>query len=307
MITYQSILKEFANKDERLVVLTAENRALIRDLPVSLGNRFVDVGIAEQTMIGMAAGLALRGRIPVCHALTSFLIFRAYEFIRNCVAIPALPVKLCGYIPGFLSDANGPTHQALEDISMMRTLPNMEVFCPADAEELALMLPYILESGKPAYVRINHKSSSIDHSPFLPGKAEVYSLGRDVNILVTGMLLNEVLKTQKMLESQGVSTGVINMRSLKPIDEDIIIKAVSTKSFLIIVEDHFRTGGLFSAVAEILAKNGLRTRIISFAMEDKWFTPALLPDVLNHEGFTAEAMYHKIYSTINQLIYVKFN
>lgn len=307
MMRYQNLLRTYAADNERLLVMTAENRALIRDLPASLGNRFIDVGIAEQTMIGMAAGLALRGRIPVCHALTSFLIFRAYEFIRNCVALPALPVKLCGYIPGFLSDANGPTHQALEDVGLMRALPNMEVFCPADEEELILMMPYILESAKPAYVRINHHVSGVEHQDFTAGKSEVISVGRDVNILVLGMLLGEVLKTRDMLEAQGISTGVTNIRCMKPFDEDTILELVSSKSFIVTVEDHFRTGGLYSAVSEVLVKHGLRTRIISFALDDQWFKPAMLQDVLKYEGFTSEALYHKIFYKINQLIYVKFN
>src|SRR6476620_1574638 len=114
------------------MVLTAENRAAIRNLPAKIGDRFIDVGIAEQTMIGMAAGLALRGRIPVCHALATFLTLRAFEFSRPDVGIPRLPVKLVGGVPGFLSDGHRPTHQALEDIALMRGVPGMQVFCPAD-------------------------------------------------------------------------------------------------------------------------------------------------------------------------------
>src|SRR6476620_6530455 len=123
------------------MVLTAENRAAIRNLPAKIGDRFIDVGIAEQTMIGMAAGLALRGRIPVCHALATFLTLRAFEFIRTDVGIAKLPVKLVGSVPGFLSEGNGPTHQAIEDIALMRGIPNMQVFCPADERELVQMLP----------------------------------------------------------------------------------------------------------------------------------------------------------------------
>ena len=306
-MSYQSILKSIALADERLMVLTAENRALIRDLPAELGERFVDVGIAEQTMIGMAAGLALRGRIPVCHALAPFLLFRAYEFIRNNVAMPSLPVKLSGYIPGFLSDANGPTHQALEDISLMRGLPHMEVYCPADEEDLELMLPHILTNHKPAYIRINTKPAFFTHSDYEPGKAEVISIGKDVNIIVAGFLFTEAMKACRLLESEGISVGIINARSVKPLDEQAVLDVVSTKSFIITIEDHFRTGGLFSAVSEVLARHGQRARIIPFAMNDQWFKPALLQDVLVYEGFTAEALYHKIYNTINQLFYVKFN
>src|SRR3954468_20599566 len=123
MRTYEEVLLECALADERIVVMTAENRAAIRNLPAKLGERFIDVGIAEQTMIGAAAGLALRGRIPIVHALATFLTLRAFEFIRTDVGIGGLPVKLVGTVPGFLSEANGPTHQALEDVALMRGIP----------------------------------------------------------------------------------------------------------------------------------------------------------------------------------------
>src|SRR4051794_14655757 len=128
---YEQCLADLAARDERIVVMTAENRAAIRNLPQQLGGRFIDVGIAEATMIGAAAGLALRGRIPVSHALAAFLTLRAFEFIRDDVGIPNLPVKLVGGVPGVLSDGNGPTHQAIEDIALMRGIPNVNVFAPA--------------------------------------------------------------------------------------------------------------------------------------------------------------------------------
>src|SRR5258708_1796691 len=119
---YEDLLIEALLRDERFVVLTAENRALIRNIPhhTTFKNRFIDTGITEQTMVGVAAGLALRGRVPIVHALAAFLTMRAFEFIRTDVGIAQLPVKLTGFIPGLLSDGNGPTHQAIEDIAMMR-------------------------------------------------------------------------------------------------------------------------------------------------------------------------------------------
>src|SRR5581483_7787888 len=153
MPTYEEFLKERALRDEALVVMTAENRAVIRNLPPVLGPRFIDVGICEQTMIGAAAGLALRGRTPVAHALATFLTMRAFEFIRTDVGIPGLPVTLVGGVPGFLSEANGPTHQALEDVAIMRGIPGMQVFCPADREELISGMQAVLDSKKPTYVR----------------------------------------------------------------------------------------------------------------------------------------------------------
>src|SRR5580700_9563155 len=152
---YESKLRELALRDERLVVMTAENRAAIRGLPAVLGDRFVDTGITEQAMIGAAAGLALRGRIPVAHALATFLTLRAFEFIRSDVGIAGLQVKLVGAVPGFLSDGNGPTHQALEDVALMRGIPNLDVFCPADASDMVLGLESFLATGRPGYLRYN--------------------------------------------------------------------------------------------------------------------------------------------------------
>src|SRR4029078_12140725 len=134
--TYETLLATLAEADPRLVVMTAENRAAIRNLPPRLGARFVDVGICEQTMVGMAAGLALRGRVPVVHALATFLTLRAFEFIRTDVGIGKLPGKLGGGGPGLLSEANGPTHQAIDDIAVMRAIPGMEIVCPSDEAEL---------------------------------------------------------------------------------------------------------------------------------------------------------------------------
>lgn len=307
MRTYQDLLRELAITNERLFVLTAENRALIRDLPETLGDRFLDVGIAEQTMIGMAAGLALRGRIPICHALAPFLIFRAYEFIRNNICIPGLPVKLSGYIPGFLSDGNGPTHQALEDLSLMRGLPHMEVYCPADEHDMLVMLPDIWESEKPAYIRVNTRKTHFEHSAFEKGKAELISLGSDVNIIVAGFLFEQAMQTKSLLEAQGISVGITNIRSLKPLDEALLLQLAAQNSWIITMEDHFQRGGLYSAVAETYLKYQLRAKVLPFALDDQWFRPALLEDVLQFEGFTAEAMFHKIYSKINCLQYVQFN
>src|SRR6201985_1410090 len=165
-MSYEELLTELAVNDERFIVMTAENRALIRNLPAKRGKRFVDTGITEQTMVGAAAGLALRGRIPVLHALASFLSMRAFEFVRTDAGIPNLPVKLSSFIPGFLSDGNGPTHQALADISIMHGIPNMTVFAPADEDDLVKMLPQIWNHKNPSYVRINTRKMDYEHAPF---------------------------------------------------------------------------------------------------------------------------------------------
>src|SRR5262249_48181369 len=148
-------LIEIAESNHDVVVMTAENRAAIRNLPGRLGSRFIDVGIAEQTLVGAAAGLALRGRIPVVHALAAFLTMRAFQFIRTDVGIAQLPVKFVGACAGFLSEANGPTHQAIEDLALMRGIPGMNVCCPADQGEMLDALASLLGDRAPWYMRYN--------------------------------------------------------------------------------------------------------------------------------------------------------
>jgi transketolase len=293
-MSYEELLTETALADERFIVMTAENRALVRNIPGKLRNRFIDTGITEQTMIGAAAGLALRGRIPVVHALASFLTMRAFEFIRTDTGIPNLPVKLSSFIPGFLSDGNGPTHQAIEDISLMRGIPNMTVFAPADEDDLVKMLPKIWALPKPSYVRINTRKTDYVHAPFELGKAEVISIGDDVTIITYGLLFEQALTAVEILRSEGLSVGLINLRSLKPVDDRAIIEATRDSALTVTLEDHFQTGGLYGIVAEVLLKHGLTANVLPLALNERWFKPALLPAVLQHEGFTGKQVAEKI-------------
>jgi transketolase len=292
-MSYEELLTREALADERFIVMTAENRALVRNIYAHLGNRFIDTGITEQTMIGVAAGLALRGRIPVVHALASFLTMRAFEFVRTDAGIPNLPLKLSSFIPGFLSDGNGPTHQAIEDIALMRGIPNMTVFAPADEDDLIKMLPQIWNYPSPSYVRINTRKTNHEHVPFEWGKAEVISEGTDVTILTYGLLFEQTLEAVNILKEEGLSVGLVNMRSLKPVDEQVILQAAKS-NLLVTVEDHFLTGGLYSIVAEVLLKYQTTTRVLPFALNEKWFKPSLLPNVLQNEGFTGKQIAEKI-------------
>lgn len=294
-MNYEQLLEKLAREDERFVVMTAENRALIRNLPSVLGPRFIDTGITEQCMIGAAAGLALRGRIPVVHALAAFLTMRGYEFIRTDVGIGNVPVKLSSFIPGFLSDANGPTHQAIEDISLMRAIPNVEVFAPADEDDLVKCLPKIWLSGRPAYVRINNRKGSYTHEDnFEIGRAEVVAAGHDVTILTYGFLFEQAIRARAELEQAGRSVGLINIRSLKPFDEATVLEAMARSRLTVTLEDHFHTGGLYSIVAELLLARGLTARVLPIDLGAKWFRPALLQAVLEYEGFTGPQIASRI-------------
>lgn len=294
-MTYEEILKDLVEKDERFMILTAENRAAIRNLPDQIGDRFIDTGITEQTMVGVAAGLALRGRIPVAHALASFLTMRAFEFIRTDVGIGNLPVKLVGGFSGFLSEANGPTHQAIEDVSIMRGIPNVNVFCPADEEDMLIGLRKVLESPEPFYIRYNNLKSVYKHSPdFEIGKAEVVSEGKDVTIIVYGVLFSQAVEAKEILETKGLSVGLINLRTVKPVDEEAILNAADNSKLLVTIEDHFITGGLYSVTAELFLRKKIICDVLPVALKDSWFKPALLQDVLEYEGFTGEKIAERI-------------
>jgi len=300
-MNYEELLIHMALKDERIVVMTAENRALVKNIPAALGNRFIDTGITEQTMVGMAAGLALRGRIPIIHALTPFLTMRAFEFIRTDIGIAGLPVKLSGYIPGFLSDGNGPTHQSIEDISLMRGIPGMQVFAPADEDDLVKMIPLVWQSKYPSYIRVNHKKGSYSHASYEEGKAEIISEGKDITLLVYGFLFDNTLKAKVLLEETGLSVGLVNMRCLKPVDEDAIVNAAHQSSMLVAVEDHLSTGGLYSIIAEVLLKRRISLPVLPVSLEERWFKPGLLNNVLESEGFTPEKIAQKIAKEYYQL------
>jgi transketolase len=293
-MTYEELLIGMALQDERIVVMTAENRALVRNVPRALGGRFIDTGITEQTLVGMAAGLALRGRIPIVHALAPFLTMRAFEFIRTDVGIGRLPVKLSGYIPGFLSDGNGPTHQSIEDVAIMRGIPGMEVYAPADEDDLVKMLPAIWASDAPAYVRINPTKKSYSHQPFEKGQAEIIREGIDITLLVYGFLFENAFRAVTLLEEQGYSVGLINMRSLKPVDEACIVRVARHSRLLVTIEDHLQTGGLYSIVAEVLLQHRMTAPVLSLALRERWFRPGLLAGVLETEGFTPEKIAARI-------------
>lgn len=287
-MSYEQCLLELARNDDRVIVMTAENRAAIRNLPSLLGERFIDTGITESTMTGMAAGLALRGRIPVTHALAAFLTMRAFEFIRTDIGIPNLPVKMVGGVPGILSDGNGPTHQAIEDIALMRGIPNVNIFAPADADELVAGLPAIMAHPSPFYIRYNQVPATVVHDRFELGRAEMMGAGSDVTIITYGFMVGESLRVRAMLESRGLSTRLINLRTLKPIDTEAILSAAEETDLLVTIEDHFLTGGLYSIIGEIFLRHRVTARVLPIAFRDRWFTPALLDDVLRREGLTAE-------------------
>ncbi len=303
-MVYEEILEELINNDDRFIVMTAENRMAIRNLPSKIGNKFIDTGITEMTLVGMSAGLALRGRIPIVHALATFLTMRAFEFIRTDIGIGNLPVKLIGAVPGLLSEANGPTHQALEDISIMRGIPNMRIFCPADENDLLVCIEKVLNSPSPYYIRYNNRRPLYKHSKdFQEGKAEVIFKGEDINILTYGTLFSEALETRELIQNKGLDTGLVNFRTLKPIDKDVIIESLRNSCLTVIIEDHFLTGGLFSIVSEIALLNNIASKILPIGFSNRWFKPALFKDVLVYEKLTPFFLMNRILKEMSKILW----
>ncbi|WP_346200169.1 transketolase C-terminal domain-containing protein [Caldifermentibacillus hisashii] len=292
---YGDLIKQHILEDERFFVLTAENLGGIYYILEDIKKNYLDTGIAEQTMLGMAAGLALRNRIPIVHAISSFLLLRPFEFIRTDIGLPNLPVKLVGCLSGFLSEGNGPTHQCIEDVSLIRSIPNINIFCPADTQDMLLGLPAILKSESPYYIRYIQEENDVAHEKFEIGKAEIFGKGTDVAIITYGFLFREALKAKEKLESQGISVRVLNMRTLRPIDESAILMACKECNLVVTLEDHLIEGGIFTIISELLVRNQQIAKVLPLGLK-KSFRPGLIKDILEYEGFSAEKITEKIIS-----------
>jgi len=225
---------------------------------------------------------------------------RAFEFIRTDVGIPRLPVKLVGSFAGFVSEANGPTHQAIEDIALMRGIPGVNVWCPADLEDMLIGLPAILRDPAPYYIRYNHLPAAVAHTDFLPGRAEILSHGEDVTLLTYGTLFGECVRAAEILRAQGISAGLVNLRTLKPIDTEALLSAACNSRLLVAVEDHLKVGGLYSILAETFFERGLAVPALSLALDNHWFKPALIADALEYEGFTAAKIAASVLQRIHE-------
>lgn len=292
---YEDLLKNLIDANENIIIMTAENRAALRNIPTTIPNNFLDFGISEMTMVGAAAGLAVRGRIPIIHALAMFLTGRAYEFIRTDVGILGLPVKIVGAVPGFLSTGNGPTHQAIEDIGLMAGIPNVCVFCPSDNEDMIICLPQIINDNRPFYIRFNDSLPIIEHDKnFEIGKSELVCDGNNITIMTYGILLKQALESKVILNNYGFSVRILNMRTLKPIDIDAIHRAALETQLIVTLEDHLISSGLFSMVSQILSVNKHNCKLHPIGLT-KWFKPAGdINAIIDYEGFGSKEIAHKI-------------
>ncbi len=250
-------LCELAKTNKDIVVLDADLAAATKTsiFKDAFPERFRDCGIAEGNMMGVAAGLATAGKIPVAASFAMFATGRAFEQIRNSVAYPQLNVKIAGSHAGISTGEDGATHQCLEDIALMRTLPGMVVLNPADHYEMMAATKAAIEHNGPVYIRLGRLAIDSFNDPatykFELGKGITLHEGNDVTVIATGLVVNEALKAVKELEAQGINARLINIHTIKPIDEEIIIKAAKETGKIITVEEHNIIGGLADAVCQV--------------------------------------------------------
>jgi transketolase len=256
--SYGEALKELGRKNKNIVVLDADlstatkTELFAKEFP----DRFFDMGIAEQDMIGTAAGFATCGKIPFASTFAVFAAGRAYDQIRNSVCYPNLNVKICATHAGITVGEDGATHQMLEDISMMRTMPNMNVFSPCDDVETKFIIKEISKINAPCYVRLSRLSTPViydENEQFELGKAKQIGNGEDATVFATGVCVAEALKAKEILAEKGINIRVVDVHTIKPIDKETIIRCAKETKRIITVEDHSVIGGLGTSVCEVLA------------------------------------------------------
>ena len=250
---YGKALVELGNKYNDFLVLDADLAAATKTgvFKKEFPERFYDCGIAEQNMISVAAGIAATGKKVFASSFAMFAAGRAFEQVRNSVAYPALNVKICATHAGISVGEDGATHQCCEDLALMRSIPNMTVLNPADATEAKLALFAAYELDGPVYIRFGRLAVPVifgDDYKFEIGKGVTLKDGNDVTIIASGLLVNEALEAYETLKEQGINARIINMPTIKPIDEEIIVKAAKETGAIVTAEEHSVIGGLGSAV-----------------------------------------------------------
>ena len=269
---YLDTLYELAEKDKRVYALISDNGAIVydkyrRDFP----EQYLNLGISEANMLGMAAGMASCGKIPFAYTIGAFLAYRAFEFIRNDICLQNQNVKIVGTGAGEVYSSLGPTHHTTEDLGGLRSLPNLTLICPASPMEVRKATIAAYEYNGPVYLRLGTNREpeiySEDH-PFTLGKGIVLREGGDITLIGTGSILHDVLDAAVHLKKSGIHARVINIHTIKPIDKEMIRKAVEETGAVVTVEDHNVIGGLGSAVAEVIAEYGKLVRFRRMGLRD---------------------------------------
>lgn len=269
---YGRALVDLAKERTEILCLTGD---LTRQCEIDLfqeeiPERFIHAGMAEANMISMAGALARRGHIPFVHTFGVFATRRPLDQIVNSVAYPNLPVRIVGFMPG-ISSPGGPSHQAIEDVALMRAIPNMTVVDVADAVEITQALPAIMNVPGPVYLRLKRGEIPVifeDDHEFSMERAQVLTEGSDIAIVANGMMLSAALSAASTLEQAGVSVAVVNVPVIKPLDRATIAELARRVPVIITAENHTVIGGLGSAVCEVIAEEGLGARVSRIGLRD---------------------------------------
>lgn len=267
-------LKAAGAANENVVALCADltDSTQMSLFKAEFPKRFVEIGVAEQNLVTVASGMARAGKIPFTSSYAAFSPGRNWEQIRTTIALNDMPVKVIGSHAGISVGPDGATHQMLEDIALMRVLPNMVVLAPGDSIEAEKATLAIAENGKPSYMRLARDKTAIfstDESPFKIGKAYVLRTGHDVTLLGTGMMTYQLLVAAKLLESHGINAEVVHVPTIKPLDEEVILASVRKTGRAITAEEAQIAGGFGGAVAELLGEK-LPTPLKRLGMQDRY-------------------------------------
>ena len=257
--SYGEELAKLGEENENIVVLDADLSTATKTeiFAKKFPDRFINVGIAEQNLMGIAAGLSTFGKIPYASTFAVFAAGRAYEQIRNSIAYPQLNVKICATHAGITVGEDGATHQMLEDIGLMRGLPNMTVMCTSDDIQTKWAVREISKIDGPVYLRLCRMATPLIYDvndKFEIGKGVQIGNGQDASIIATGVTVSEALKAQEVLKESGIDVRVIDIHTIKPIDKELIVKCAKETKRIIAVEDHSIIGGLGTAVCEVLSE-----------------------------------------------------
>lgn len=297
--SYGEALAKLGEKNKEVVVLDADlsNATKTNLFAKQFPDRFKDVGIAEQNLMAVSAGLAAYGKIPYASTFAVFAAGRSYDQIRNSICYPNLNVKICATHAGVTVGEDGATHQMLEDLSLMRTLPNMKVFSPSDDIQTKWLIEEIANLKGPCYVRLARLETPVIYDKkqkFEVGKAIVHGKGTDATIFATGVTVAEALKAQEELEKQNIHIRVVDLFTIKPIDKETIIKCAKETKRLITVEDHNIIGGLGSSVCEVLAEE-YPAKVERMGIKDRFGKSGKAEQLLKYFKIDSRAIVEKIY------------
>lgn len=292
--SYGEKLLEIGEKNKDIVVLDADLAGATKTSIFAKNNpeRFFDMGISEQDMMSTAAGLSTFGKIPFASSFAMFACGRAYDQIRNSIAYPKLNVKICASHAGITVGEDGATHQMIEDLGMMRGIPNMTVMCTSDDTQTKWAVEEISKYNGPVYLRLCRLATPIiydETQKFEIGKGVQIGDGTDATVFATGVVVSEAIKAKEELAKEGINIRVVDIHTIKPIDEELIIKCAKETKKLISIEDHSTVNGLGTAISDVLTEK-YPAKLIKMGIKDRFGKSGPAKELLRYFGLTSEAI-----------------